>query len=56
MLKNKYYINVQYIQQISGLGTFIDNIESIGQDDFMTEQGFAKSSPVSYDRSLDILT
>ena len=48
--------NAQRIQQISGLGTFIDNIESIGQDDCMTEQSFAKSSPVSYDRSLDTLT
>ena len=32
--------NAQCIQQISGLGTFIDNIESIGQDDCMTEQSF----------------
>ena len=47
---------MQHIQQISGLGSFIDNIESIGQDDCMTVQSFEKSSPVSYDRSLDTLT
>ena len=33
--------NAQCMQQISGLGTFINKIESIGQDDCMTEQSLA---------------
>ena len=58
MLDNKYYekrFKARSIQQISGLGTFIDNIESIDQDGCMTEESFAKSSSASYDRSLDTL-
>ena len=45
VLDHKYYgkrFNAQCIQQISGLGTFINNIESIGQDGCMTEQSFAR--------------
>ena len=44
VLDNKYYVLRIY------------NIESIGQDGCMTEQSFAKSSSVSYDRLLDTLT
>ena len=45
VLDHKYYVkrfNSQCIQQISGLGTFINNIESISQDGCMTEQSFAR--------------
>ena len=45
VLDHKYYgkrFNAQCIQQISGLGTFINNIESIGQDGCMTGQSFAR--------------
>ena len=45
VLDHKYYgkrFNVQCIQQNSGLGTFINNIESIGQDSCMTRQSFAR--------------
>ena len=39
VLDNKYYVNrfnAQIFNKISGLGTFINNIESIGQDGCMT--------------------
>ena len=45
VLDHKYYgkrFNAQFIKQISGLGTFIKNIESIGQDGCMTGQSFAR--------------
>ena len=52
VLDHKYYVkrfNTQCRQQISGLGTFINNIESIGQDDCMTGKA-------PQDRFLDTLT
>ena len=52
VLDHKYYVkrlNSQCIQQISGLGTFINNIESIGQDGCMTDKA-------PQDRFLDTLT
>ena len=52
VLDNKYYVNrfnAQIFNRISGLGTFINNIESIGQDGCMTDKA-------SQDRFLDTLT